>query len=459
VQYSPITIDRCDVGHLTIDILPDHVLLDIFDFYLKPKKIEAWHTLVHVCQKWRNVVLGSPRRLRLQLVCNTKTPVRKLLGVWPPLPINLSDCKLPRLGIHNIIAALRQNSRLHTISLAGPRSQWGDVLATIQGPFPILTRLNLLSYSMDARMLPLPDSFLGGSALRLRHLKLNRISFPLSKLHLCAPDLVDLHLQNIYIYPRSGYMSPEAMITSLSALTRLEHLQLGFISPLSLPRAIQGNRHPRPTRAVLPSLLLFIYEGTNEYLEDLVARFDAPVLDIISISFFYQLRLDTPQLDLFISRSPMFQPFNEVRLEFSYYQVEIRFPHAVNFELGIRCDALNKQLSSLVQLCGPFCLQHLISKVECLYIFPGILLSNNWQNYDEDGQWLEVLCLFIAVKNLYISAKLAGRIMRAMCVLDGESLSEVLPAFFWRSWNHVNMLVSGNPLKTSLRRNGSPVTI
>ena len=218
------------------------------------------------------------------------------------------------------------------------------------------------------------------------------------------------------------------MITSFSALTRLERLFLGFLSPYSFPRAIQGNRHPPPTRAVLPSLLLFVYDGTNEYLEDLVARFDAPVLAYISITFFYRLTFDTPQLDLFISRSPMFQPFNEVRLEFSYYQVEIKFPHALNLELGIRCDALNKQLSSLVQLCGPSCLQHLISKVECLYIFPGILLSNNWQNYDEDGQWLEVLCLFVAVKNLYISAKFASPIMHAMCVLDGEELTEMLPA-------------------------------
>jgi len=198
VRYFPTTVDCCDVGQLTIHILPEHVLLDIFDFYLKPKRIEAWHTLVHVCQKWRNVILGSPRRLRLQLVCKNKTPVRELLGVWPPLPINLSDCKLPTSGIHNIVAALEQNSRLHTISLAGPRSQWEYVLGAIQGPFPILTRLNLSSYS---RELALPDSFLGGSAPRLRHLKLNRISFPLSKLHLCAPDLVDLYLQNIFFIP------------------------------------------------------------------------------------------------------------------------------------------------------------------------------------------------------------------------------------------------------------------
>jgi len=257
------------------------------------------------------------------------------------------------------------------------------------------------------------------------------------------------------------------MITSFSALTRLERLFLGFLSPYSFPRAIQGNRHPPPTRAVLPSLLLFVYDGTNEYLEDLVARFDAPVLAYISITFFYRLTFDTPQLDLFISRSPgpMFQPFNEVRLEFSYYQVEIKFPHALNLELGIRCDALNKQLSSLVQLCGPSCLQHLISKVECLYIFPGILLSNNWQNYDEDGQWLEVLCLFVAVKNLYISAQFAVRIMCAMCVLEGERLSEMLPALQnlllekLESCQHVNVWEATEDFVAAKRLSGHNIAV
>ena len=47
-------------------MLPDDVLLDIFDFYvveamedeevLYLDKISAWHTLVHVCRRWRSVV-------------------------------------------------------------------------------------------------------------------------------------------------------------------------------------------------------------------------------------------------------------------------------------------------------------------------------------------------------------------------------------------------------------------
>ena len=52
-----------DVARVTIDMLPDVALLEIFDFYEDEIRIEAWHTLVQVCRKWRNLVFGSPRRL------------------------------------------------------------------------------------------------------------------------------------------------------------------------------------------------------------------------------------------------------------------------------------------------------------------------------------------------------------------------------------------------------------
>ena len=73
---------RRDVGQMKrIDILPDDVLLRIFDFYVDmgrlyvKKEIEEWQTLVHVCRRWRGLVLGSPRRLNLRLWC---TPISKI---------------------------------------------------------------------------------------------------------------------------------------------------------------------------------------------------------------------------------------------------------------------------------------------------------------------------------------------------------------------------------------------
>ena len=59
----------------TINVLPDVALLEIFAFVVDDNdSIDAWHPLVHVCQKWRNIVFGSPRRLNLQLHCTAGRP-------------------------------------------------------------------------------------------------------------------------------------------------------------------------------------------------------------------------------------------------------------------------------------------------------------------------------------------------------------------------------------------------
>src|SRR5258708_13078971 len=78
VQQPGTAPDRWDVGRVTIDVLPDVALLEIFDCllnqlqddnYLRYLKIRAWHTLVHVCQKWRSFVFASPPPLNLRLFC------------------------------------------------------------------------------------------------------------------------------------------------------------------------------------------------------------------------------------------------------------------------------------------------------------------------------------------------------------------------------------------------------
>jgi hypothetical protein len=89
-QWPAPTVDWYDVALVTINTLPDVALLEIFDFFTDEIRGEEWHTLVHVCQKWRNVAFGSPRRLRLILCCKATTPVKETLDVWPPLPIAVS---------------------------------------------------------------------------------------------------------------------------------------------------------------------------------------------------------------------------------------------------------------------------------------------------------------------------------------------------------------------------------
>src|SRR5882672_2769783 len=136
----------------------------------------------------------------------------------------------------------------------------------MQKPFPELTRLELWLGNGD--LVPvLSDSFLGGSAPRLRELILSEVPFPsLPKLLLSAQGLVKLLLE----IPDSGYFSPEAMATALTVMTRLESLEIRFSDPQSFPDP--ASQLPPLTRFVLPALTQLEFNGDYEYLEDLLLR-------------------------------------------------------------------------------------------------------------------------------------------------------------------------------------------
>jgi hypothetical protein len=416
------------IGQVIINTLPDEALLEIFDFFLCGNEcIEGWRPLVHVCRKWRNVVFGSPRRLSLHLCCTARTPVKKMLDIWPPFPIVVDGSYCPSSSVDNIVAALGRNDRVcevmfgHTSSLL-----WENVLAAMQVPFLELTRLHF--ESKDETVPVVPDSFLSGSAPRLRSLRLDGILFPgLSKLLLSTTDLVDLSLSNI---PHSGYIAPHAMATCLSALTRLKSLSLNFQSPRSRPDS--GSRYPRPaTRTVLPALTELRFTGVSEYLEDLVARIDAPLLHVLDIRFFLQLIFDTPQLAQFIDRTPQLKTHDEARMVFSDSGASVSLPRTFDdrgLELGISCRQIDWQLSSLAQVCGSCFPQALISAVEHLYILERRLAPHHMEDDIENNQWLELFLPFTTVRNLYLSKGFAPRVMLALQEFVGDRATGVLPA-------------------------------
>ena len=170
----------------SIDTLPDDVLLVIFDYYMPVdggmqgiKKLEkAWQSLVHICHRWRSIVFGSPRHLKLRLVCQERTRARDTLDVWPALPLIIRCYGESQLGsVDNIIAVLERSVRVCRIELMFvPSSDFEIILAAMQQPFPELTHLDL--YPMTRPVPVFPDTFLGGSAPRLEFLKLDDITFP-----------------------------------------------------------------------------------------------------------------------------------------------------------------------------------------------------------------------------------------------------------------------------------------
>jgi hypothetical protein len=431
---------------VTIDMLPEDALLVIFGFYLDDSKLKAasmngcqWHTLVHVCQKWRNVVFLSPHRLNLQLHCSPRTPAKRMLDIWPSFPIVIHHFGLTasESRMHNITAALKHNERVCQIALTPiPDWHWETFMTAMSHPFPALTHLRLKSD--DERETPpvVPHSILGGSTPRLRFLWLERIPFPgLPKLLLSTTDLVDLRLWEI---PRSGYISPKAMATCLSALTRLEKLDLEFEYPQSHPdRETQRLASPIRTRFVLPALTRFWFRGASEYLEDLVARISAPLLHGLFIGFFHQLVFDTPQLAQFISRTPTIRIHNQSQiLCFSDWGASVKFLRAGSpgtsdraLQLGILGEQSDWQLSSLAQICTSSFPRTFIPAVEDLTVLEETLSPPHWQDDFESSQWVELLRPFTAVKNLFLSKEFAPRIAPSLQELvAGGRATEALPA-------------------------------
>jgi hypothetical protein len=119
----------------------------MFDIYVNEATgTEEWHTLVHVCRRWRNVVFSSPRRLDLRLLCTGRRPVRARLNVWPALPIivagSLDPTGLPVEGADNILAALEHRDRVCQINFQHvPNSVVERLAAAMYEPFQELTHL------------------------------------------------------------------------------------------------------------------------------------------------------------------------------------------------------------------------------------------------------------------------------------------------------------------------------
>ena len=282
-----------------IDMLPDDVLLEIFAIsrvkptgYNRIRRVECrwWIILVHVCRRWRQMIFGFPWHLDLRIPCHARRPTRTSLNIWPLFPLALiyraGDASAYDLDAHeNIIAALQHRERVSTITfdLLVGRS-WESFISAMQEPFPALICLNLCLGPRAQQILS--ETFLGGSAPRLRSLILQGIPFPaLPKLLLSTSRLVSLHLSDISV---KGYISPEVMVTCLVALPNLEDLSIRFWYTESHPLpTIQRSTHwPTHGREILPSLSKFGYRGPAAYSEDFVGRINAPLLDSIRVTHY-----------------------------------------------------------------------------------------------------------------------------------------------------------------------------
>ena len=422
----------------SINILPDDVLLEIFDLFVTlpedysypvsegPKLYEdAWHTLIHVCQRWRSIVFTSSRRLHLVLFCTNKTPVKKMLNIWPAFPILIyaySDTSLVR-GFTNLLAALKQHDRVYKVNIRGISKSLLKQFGAMKTPFPALTELKLRSYEKSAPVLP--DSFMGGSAPLLQELFLRGIPFPtLPRLLSSTHDLFSVQLWDI---PRSGYISPEMLVTCLSALPNLDLFELSFRSPRSRP-CRESRRLPSPTRVILPTLTRFYFGGDRDYLEDIISTIDIPLLRQLVVRFFNQLTFNTPFLRHFIGRTETFKAPNRASVQFrdGSVHVTIYWTRAMknsHISFGVTCKPSDWQVWLLKEFWG--------SSLSPLLTLETLEISEyreHWHDDTQVTQWLELLRPFTSMKNLILHKKMVQLVAPALRVFTQESGTEALPA-------------------------------
>ncbi|KAH9978405.1 hypothetical protein BJV74DRAFT_953400 [Russula compacta] len=287
--------------NLTIDNIPDEVLLDIFDSYRQHftndqsvwNKKHKWFKLMHVCRRWRCIIFASSTRLDLCLFVSNSNPgnIKTIFSPHlPPLPVAIDyDCLPADTDSHMkpkkfgwMLAALKRCNHVRGITFSGSTFDFDTLFEATKRPFPILEDLDLCYFDRRIAELKLPATFLKGSAPHLRRLKLHRISLTSisSSLLSSATMLTELCLRIYAPYPTT------LLLAHLQDMHCLRHLELK-LRIWKMSSSINGPMPPTNPEDtfLLSKLTSFHYEGPILFLGALVAGFTAPFLRDVHFIF------------------------------------------------------------------------------------------------------------------------------------------------------------------------------
>ena len=378
-----------------------------------------WYKLVHVCRRWRYLILQSASYLGLRLVCTCGTPVADMLAHSPPLPI-IIDYIDQRHGVTadeeaGIVLALQQRDRVRRIRLVMPVPELQRVIVTMDEEFPRLEYLYIgpRTVTKHTTGLVLPETF----QAHLRHLILTNFAFPLGSPLLtgtAAASFVTLVLQRI---SPSTYFRPNNLLQRLSLIPHLETFIFGFGSPVhnrdverQLLRELDMS-HMTPI--ALPNLRWLGFKGASDYLEAVLPHITTPILERLEISLLNQLVFSIPHLLQFMDEAENFNfghailTFHEESLCMNAYPTEGARMYALHLEVG--CRHFDWQVASAVQILNT--LRTPFSTVEHLTIeHGGIFRSSEPPNEDDLVQWRELLGSFDNMKTLNMSGGLVGEL-------------------------------------------------
>ena len=286
---------------MTINYIPDEVLLEIFDSYREDidpynqwRKQHVWIYLTHVCRRWRAVIFASSSRLDLGITIGKKTPghIKTILSGSLPIFIDF------KYGIEDIgsarwrmLAALKHHDRVREISFQGMSAYFDKFFKVTQCAFPTLESLSL-SFTYDYSP-NLPDTFLGGPdsySPHLRRLKLEDTTIAsISRFLSSATALTDLSLR---IDTVSDPSAERSLLTCLQRMPCLCSLVLSLTDH-------SPSHTPTPKDIVtLSKLTRLDFNGHGVWLDLLVAGLSAPSLRDVHYTFSESFDISPPILHL-----------------------------------------------------------------------------------------------------------------------------------------------------------------
>jgi len=290
-----------------------------------------WYSLVHVCQRWRYLILASSSYLDLCLVCTNGAPVSEMLTYLPPLPLIVdywdSINTANRQDLNNFFLAIKHRNRVRRIRLRMFSNTMQMLISAMDVQFPILEHLFITPSGSVGTSVILPETF---QAPHLSHLVLNvacRIGSPLF-----TTRLVTLSLYNTQFHPTN-------LLLRVSLVPQLETLSIMF----PIPEHGAGEYIPM-TPVILPNLSVFRFGGTNIYLDVLLTWIRTPLLKSLRI-FFSDQFTSVPHLLQFMNTTE--------NLKFSSADFVFR-DDKVSFIAHPNREDMNRVVIFAVQCTAPF---------------------------------------------------------------------------------------------------------
>ena len=125
---------------MSISVLTDDVLVEIFDYYLgedaHARNHKGWYKLTHTCRRWRHIIFSFPSCLHVHLYCTYGSPVADMLSHLLPFPLIINydgQQPLSPKDKEGVLLALQKHDHICSISLCASTSTLDKLFAAKVG--------------------------------------------------------------------------------------------------------------------------------------------------------------------------------------------------------------------------------------------------------------------------------------------------------------------------------------